>query len=801
MKYPGNIPTADIQLNTVLETPAGKQITLETVSVCPYMFGFAYRAENTADIDDITDYLVIMKNGEEIPVFSRRWAADDNGRVFEIVLAGDVYSDPDMRINDRIVSFDDIECIGVSGIVVYGSTGNTRFEQITDTSMPVPFSALHDHDHFDLQWNPRLHNIPEGFYRDGMELWEQRVEDIATPFTLYDCYDLAGYIRTFVIDPGETEDILRKHNETWQEMLKKAEKNGNERVAENIRTAIYTDEEISALKSGDETVIIDRFISEYAVWVKDFNYVLSPMWLYYHTAEDYRDIGITPQMIAEKLPLYEETYSGNKYGMNMDEHSWKMFSAKLKAYITENVQPQNNDPFEAVTDVSMPSPFPAEQDYDHFDFESQWRAKFIGLFDDSERDGYQEWLKYLATVRTPYTLYDNNCISGSIRALGYTAEETEEKLRKHNDMWQETLTKDEESGNEGAIQNSRSMIFSDREINALKYSREQEIISLFISEYSIWVNEKNYVISPQWLYYHTTEDYEAVGITPQMIAVILPLYEKTFTGTNSGYDMADESWELFRAKLSGYAEKWQPEDRLAQKTDAMPEPFMAVDSPMPGTKPFYRIWKRKFEGPDGAPYFFFDEAIFPDKNTKEYQERLKSMTDAETPYTLGNSWNDLLAAKALGLTDEELRFAINKRNELYLAEDDYFRRSEVLYDDEDTEILLSGDSERIVKHFASDLSIVVGENVFSPQWLYYHLQDDYRTAGITPEMVKEMLPVYEETFMSESVGMLKESWDAFRSKLIAYAYKEEYTLSLCLRKRSTANGSPPTAAPKTPAYF
>ena len=118
--YQGKIPTADLEINMPIQTATGRAVTLETVSVCSYMFGFVYQGGNNDYLSDIGKYRVIMKNGEEIPVICRRYTYDDSGRGFAQVLVGDVYSDPDMRINDRIINADDIAEIYVNNFCVYG---------------------------------------------------------------------------------------------------------------------------------------------------------------------------------------------------------------------------------------------------------------------------------------------------------------------------------------------------------------------------------------------------------------------------------------------------------------------------------------------------------------------------------------------------------------------------------------------------------------------------------------------------------------------------------------------------------
>ena len=207
-------------------------------------------------------------------------------------------------------------------------TDNTDiFEQITDTSMPEPFSEIRDLEKFDLQWTARLYNIPDGFYKDGIAEWENSVRSNETPYTLYDNYNLANYIKKFGITADEIEEKLREHNAQMQEYLDEAEKSGterSERTAEYIRHFIYTDEEINTLKSGDEAAIAELFISDNSILLKEQNYVISPMWLYYHTIEDYKAIGITPVMLHAKMSQYKE--------IGLTDEAWRAFCQKYYAF-------------------------------------------------------------------------------------------------------------------------------------------------------------------------------------------------------------------------------------------------------------------------------------------------------------------------------------------------------------------------------------------------------------------------------------------------------------------------------------
>ena len=554
--FSGKLPTGDIEVNRDMYTYNNKKVTLETIWVCPYMFGFKYKADSIDDIDDLeNDFRVILNSGEELKPFVRRSVDDGNGGVFVQALIGDVYADPDIRVNDRIVYFDNIAYFYVNGGIVYSKYSADPFGQITDTSMPRPFPEWHD---------------------------------------------------------------------------------------------------------------------------------------------------------------------------------------------TDNAQ-----------------------------FEFQWKTKAVGAAMDCRgRENYDEWNRRCMSIRTPYRLDDNNNVAGGIKWFGITSEEIDEYFEERNARWQESLEKAEESGNEGAIINCRNEIFSEEEINALKSGNDAEIIALFISDYSIWLTGCNYVISPEWLYYHTAEDYAAIGIEPQMIAAKIPLYEKTFTGTDNGEDLDEKSWKLFRAKLTAYAESAKITDRLSVKTDSMPEPFAPAETNWEA-RDFFSQWDRKFGDHNSAAEIYLTE--LSGYETDHGGEQGELYPADTTPYTLDDSANDYNHARIMGLEGDALAELIRKRNETYSKN---LGMADYIYSEDEIKLLTSGSRAKIIDRFSSEFSIVVGEYVFSPKWLYYHTIDDYATAGITPEAVQKLLPLYEETFTGEGAAMYPNAWEAFKQKLINYAYRETYSFRL-----------------------
>lgn len=81
------------------------------------------------------------------------------------------------------------------------------------------------------------------------------------------------------------------------------------------------------------------------------------------------------------------------------------------------------------------------------------------------------------------------------------------------------------------------------------------------------------------------------------------------------------------------------------------------------------------------------------------------------------------------------------------------------FSDEDIEILISGDSETIAKHFAADTAICKGENLYSIYWMQNHTAQDYLEAGITAEDINAILPRYE------ALGLNPGALDEVNAKL------------------------------------
>lgn len=73
-----------------------------------------------------------------------------------------------------------------------------------------------------------------------------------------------------------------------------------------------------------------------------------------------------------------------------------------------------------------------------------------------------------------------------------------------------------------------------------------------------------------------------------------------------------------------------------------------------------------------------------------------------------------------------------------------------------------GTQTEIDKVFLSEFSILLEGRIYTPEWLYTHSVSDYTTAGLTPQMVSDKLPIYK------SIPFTVEAKEAFSEKLTAF---------------------------------
>ena len=180
-----------------------------------------------------------------------------------------------------------------------------RFEQITDTSMPDLLTGNYDDDSYDSflsPWKIGQRSIPIELMRlvdeSDTEKWFESISTLnnGTPYRIDRGYSLYSYITGVGLSWEEAAPILEQRD--------------------------FSADEISAMVSGNIELITKNSASEYTIVIGDCAY--SPMWLYYHTTDDYTAVGIAPDMVSEMIPQYQKLW--------LPEEMWKAFSKKLNLF-------------------------------------------------------------------------------------------------------------------------------------------------------------------------------------------------------------------------------------------------------------------------------------------------------------------------------------------------------------------------------------------------------------------------------------------------------------------------------------
>ncbi len=90
---------------------------------------------------------------------------------------------------------------------------------------------------------------------------------------------------------------------------------------------VILQEDLDILFSDNEEEIVQYFASDYSIVIG--KYIYSPQWIYFHTAEDYRAVGISEEMLREKIDEY------SKIPLAYDARS--AFEEKLGQFLGEEI--------------------------------------------------------------------------------------------------------------------------------------------------------------------------------------------------------------------------------------------------------------------------------------------------------------------------------------------------------------------------------------------------------------------------------------------------------------------------------
>ncbi len=208
------------------------------------------------------------------------------------------------------------------------------YGEITDTSMPDPYDDEYvRHIDFTAQWESRFYTFEPMIPQEKREKYYELMQDpsVETPYTITDNWNILSCVRRLELDWNDTKEILRS-------------------------SQVLSDEDIQViddamlLSDGSAvSALIEHYRSPYAV-VGDFNgngyRVFSPMWLYYHTIEDYKATGIDPYSMHSLLEKYSE--------LGLSEEAWRAFRRKLILYAYSEMYPEKDRVYTYELDVSEP---------------------------------------------------------------------------------------------------------------------------------------------------------------------------------------------------------------------------------------------------------------------------------------------------------------------------------------------------------------------------------------------------------------------------------------------------------------
>jgi hypothetical protein len=117
--------------------------------------------------------------------------------------------------------------------------------------------------------------------------------------------------------------------------------------------------------------------------------------------------------------------------------------------------------------------------------------------------------------------------------------------------------------------------------------------------------------------------------------------------------------------------------------------------------------------------------------------------------------NNFSVIMAFDLPDEVVIRSFETHNAL-------FGHTDIAYSDEDIAALLTRCEATVLAHFASPYAIVIHDRVYTSAWIYRNTVEGYRAAGITPAMIQEKLPLWQE------FGFTDEARAAFEGKLTEF---------------------------------
>lgn len=200
-------------------------------------------------------------------------------------------------------------------VMLYVEDMSDMYSEITDTSMPEPYDTGDAHTEnasfrslWDIRFTARKDILPPDKQEKYSE-WENKVFATATPYSLSNSHNIIGCMRGLGMEWADMKELL---------------------------AGVLSDEDIrvidDAMKNNDPQsyrTLYERFKSPYAV-IGDMSsshgaMLFSPLWLYYHTLDEYRIMGVPVDAVKEIMPRYAE--------LGLRDEAYERFRDKLAQYV------------------------------------------------------------------------------------------------------------------------------------------------------------------------------------------------------------------------------------------------------------------------------------------------------------------------------------------------------------------------------------------------------------------------------------------------------------------------------------
>lgn len=377
---------------------------------------------------------------------------------------------------------------------------------------------------------------------------------------------------------------------------------------------------------------------------------------------------------------------------------------------TETV-PEQNDDVLMTEEFTMPEPFAVYDGDANMGFYVTVNEK-LGYLDMAfiemvNHDEYQAWIDDTASVYGRYAAVDENANLYSFIEHFNIPDETVRELLVNMRIGYDSD-------------------FTDEEIDLLLSGDAEAIAEYFAWEQAIRKGKN--IFSLNWIYLHPISDYEVYGITAEDIATIMQYFYD--------YGLQPLAIEAIENKLNIY---------IAEYDKQMPPPFGYSDGDM--NVGFWEPCNMMFGGVPGSLMSLrTGVGEWIDSFPKISSYAPSDIFEYPTMYSFIAHFN---------ITNEEAKEAL----ESYI--DDGAMSSEQF------EMICSGDVEQMTREFASEYSIVIGEKIYCPHWLYIHSFEEYKSAGITADMILEKAPLFSYfTFTDEARVAFSEKLSEYTGEAI-----------------------------------